>query len=134
VIYHEHLSLVELDGNDDNAVLVKYVWGPGTDGQLGGPGSLIALRDAGVPGNYVCFGDGGGNVEQVLDRSDGSIYANYGYDGSESKASTDPCLIAPETFDDCDECTGPCFRGSYSPLTKEVVVGKLLIGVRRTAR
>lgn len=123
VIYYEHLSLVELDGDDDNAVLVKYVWGPSLGGtgvspvnSLGGPGSLIALRDASVPGNYVCFGDSGGNVEQVLDRSDGSIYANYGHDGPRDKALIDLCQIPPETFDDCDECTGPCFRGFVTTL------------------
>ena len=119
--------VVELDGNDDNAVLLKYVWGPGTDGKLGGPGSLIALRDEEVAENHVCFSDGAGSLGQVVARSDGSVYAKYNYDGPVSRYSTDPCLNKPATFDDCDPCTGPCFVGWYVRLEPQPYPNGLMI-------
>jgi hypothetical protein len=79
-IYHERLPLLELDGLDSNAVVRKHVWGPGSDGRLGGLNSLLAVRDVDSDTNYVCFNNGTGSVAQLLDRSDGSVDAAYVYD------------------------------------------------------
>ena len=40
LVYHEDLLLITFDGLDSNAMVHKFVWGPGTEGKLGGPGSL----------------------------------------------------------------------------------------------
>ena len=79
-IYHERLLLLELDGLDSNAKVRKHVWGPGSDGRLGGLNSLLAIRDVDSSTNYVCFNNGTGSVAQLLDRSDGSVDAKYVYD------------------------------------------------------
>jgi len=79
-IYHERLLLLELDGLDSNAKVRKHVWGPGTDGRLGGLNSLLGIRDIDSSTNYVCFNNGTGSVAQLLDRSDGSVDAAYVYD------------------------------------------------------
>ncbi len=79
-IYHERLLLLELDGLDSNAKVRKYVWGPGSDGRLGGLNSLLGVRDIASTTNYVCFNNGSGSVAQLLDRSDGSVDAKYVYD------------------------------------------------------
>ena len=79
-IYHERLLLLELDGLDSNAKVRKHVWGPGTDGRLGGLNSLLGTRDIHSTTNYVCFNNGTGSVAQLLDRSDGSVDAKYVYD------------------------------------------------------
>ena len=79
-IYHDRLLLLELDGLDSNARVRKYVYGPGTDGRLGGPNSLLAIRDADSSTNYVCFNNGTGSVVQLIDRDDGSVDAKYVYD------------------------------------------------------
>ncbi len=79
-IYHERLLLLELDGLDSNAKVRKHVWGPGSDGRLGGRNSLLGVRDIDSTTNYVCFNNGTGSVAQLLDRSDGSVDAKYVYD------------------------------------------------------
>ena len=79
-MYHDRLLLLELDGLDSNARVRKYAWGAGTDGQLGGENSLLAIRDVDADTNYICFNNGSGSVAQLLDRSDGSLDAAYVYD------------------------------------------------------
>ena len=79
-MYHDRLLLLELDGLDSNARIRKYAWGAGTDGKLGGPNSLLAIRDVDADTNYICFNNGSGSVAQLLDRSDGSFDAAYVYD------------------------------------------------------
>ena len=41
---HAHPLLLELDGLDSNAEVRKHVWGPGSDGWLGGLNLLLAIR------------------------------------------------------------------------------------------
>ena len=108
-IYHGRLRLLELD--DEKARVHKYIWGPGLGGGLGGPGSLLGIRDVETQTNYICFHDGGGSLCQLVDRSNGNVDAMYDYNGR-TRAATDPCVDGPLMVDDCDLC-GPCFFDWY---------------------
>jgi len=113
VVHFGAMILLELDGTDSNAVLNKYIHGLGVDGRLGGPGSIVSMRDAAAAADQIYYHDGAGNLGQVVDRSDGSVVGKYGYDAPPGgKATFNYCLDRFETVDDCDLC-GPCYRGYF---------------------
>jgi len=90
------LTLMELDGLNENALVRKYTWGldlaglsepgaraTGLEG-AGGIGGLLAVEDVPLAASYVYTYDANGNVGQVLDlaaaNAPTSIKAHYDYD------------------------------------------------------
>ncbi|MCG8407086.1 MAG: hypothetical protein MI923_17965 [Phycisphaerales bacterium] len=91
-VYDGWNVVLELDGNNEDAILRKYAWGLDLSSLIqsaGGIGGLLAVEDTDgtvatnddVP--YLYFYDGNGNVGQLMDFSDTqtlSIAAHYEYD------------------------------------------------------
>ncbi|MCG8409639.1 MAG: RHS repeat-associated core domain-containing protein [Phycisphaerales bacterium] len=118
-VYDDWNVVLELDGQDNNAILRKYAWGldlSGTTQGAGGIGGLLAVQDTDgtvvttddTP--YLYFYDGHGNVGQLMDFSDTqtlTIAAHYEYDPygnalvtTGSYASTSPFQFSTKYFDE----------------------------------
>ncbi|EDY16084.1 YD repeat protein [Chthoniobacter flavus Ellin428] len=79
-VYDGWNLLAELDGN--NQPQRAYGWGLDLSGNLsgaGGVGGLLAICDFTINRNYVPFFDDLGNVNGLVDASDGSLAAQYEY-------------------------------------------------------
>ncbi|MCG8407090.1 MAG: RHS repeat-associated core domain-containing protein, partial [Phycisphaerales bacterium] len=118
-VYDGWNVVLELDGQDNNAILRKYAWGldlSGTTHGAGGIGGLLAVEDTDgtVSTNddtpYLYFYDGNGNVGQLMDFSDTqtlSVAAHYEYDSYGNAlvtvgayAGTNPFRFSTKYFDD----------------------------------
>ncbi|MBU0638536.1 MAG: RHS repeat-associated core domain-containing protein, partial [Planctomycetes bacterium] len=92
------LLLMELDGNDNDAVLRTYTWGLDLSRDregAGGIGGLLSVEDAtiqGGPGEYVYFYDANGNVGQL-------VAWETGYEGATADEWHDDRLVARYEYD-----------------------------------
>ena len=109
-MYYKKMKLLTLGlVNGEIERLFKFAYGPGTDGRLGGPGSLLATRDVTAEKNFICFNNGAGKLVDLVDRADpNNVYENYEMTGNRG-AFEGPCW-SPDWLTDCDAC-GECFSG-----------------------
>ena len=110
-MYYKRMKLLTLGLDDDEVVpLYKFVYGPGTDGRLGGPGSLLAIRDVsgGSTLDLVCFHNGGGKLVDLAVRDTGDIYENY--ELVVNRGAYEGGCWSPPWSPSCDAC-GECFSG-----------------------
>lgn len=88
-VYDGWNLLIEIDGINGNSALRAYTWGLDVSGTLqgaSGVGGLLAMHDTqgtsmvGDDRNYAYLYDANGNVAQIVDLADGSLYRSYAYD------------------------------------------------------
>ena len=111
-MYYKRMKLLTLGLDDDEVVpLYKFVYGPGTDGRLGGPGSLLAIRDVSGGGtlDLVCFHNGGGKLVDLVVR-DTSFVSYENYELVVSRGAYEGGCWSPPWSPSCDAC-GDCFSG-----------------------
>ncbi|MCG8409634.1 MAG: RHS repeat-associated core domain-containing protein, partial [Phycisphaerales bacterium] len=132
-VYDGWNVVLELDGQDNNAILRKYAWGLDLSTSIqgaGGIGGLLAVEDTDgtVATNddtpYLYLYDGNGNVGQLMDFSDTqtlAIAAHYEYDpygkaivSTGSYAGDNPFRFSTKYWDDESEFYYYGYR-YYSP-------------------